>query len=85
MNYIVSEEELWDLLKLYQTNMDVPISQHIKGKTETIKDFIKSKQPVEMIASGEVIDLIVNKKLSELLSGLYLYKQIKIYIEGVNK
>ncbi|MBM3710664.1 MAG: hypothetical protein FJW61_09620, partial [Actinobacteria bacterium] len=47
--YIISEEELKSIISTY--------ANPIKTRDEYLKDFLKSKQPVEEIASGEVSEI----------------------------
>ena len=51
-NYIVSEEELGKLINTYLVNINVGYVKMYKGKKQTIKDFLESKQPVELVAEG---------------------------------
>jgi hypothetical protein len=55
MKYIVSEEELSNIVaKCMQ-------SHSIQTAWDTLNDFLKSKKPVEEIASGEVVTWLENE------------------------
>ena len=86
MNYIIDEDELKDLL-----NMHIPYfgTHTISELHQLLTDFLKSKKPVEEIASGEVIDDIFEYEAQFLIGDKDLWhifqkydgKSIKIYIE----
>ncbi len=81
MNYIVSGEELKELIihhSIYQDNI--------------VNDFIATKRPVELVGEGlltddsEYVYISSNKpmqNLDDLLTDKYNNKNIKIYIEEV--
>jgi hypothetical protein len=80
MKYIIDEEELLDLIDQYDYN------------EPNIKDFLKSKTPVEEIAEGEIYDTcmsaipeyhIGDKNLNHLIED-YQGEKVRIYL-GVIK
>jgi hypothetical protein len=85
MNYIITEEELKTLVRKTHSH-DLGISHYI-----AMEDFLKSKQPVTEIASGELFyefdkAWIRNPKYDskdEAMFKPYEGKQIKIYVEEI--
>jgi hypothetical protein len=81
MEYLITKQDLIDLSKkLYPNHMTFT----------DIGEFLESKQPVEVMAEGEIstniynddyfIGDISNDKLTDILVG-YAGKQVKLYIE----
>jgi len=77
MDYIISEEEFEKLL--YKFDMD-----HTFGE-KVLKDFLNSKQPVELVASRGYIfggpECSRNRKVEDLISKLCKNNNIEIYIQ----
>ena len=87
-DYIVSEEELREL-----TDTPCLVFDTCKKENECVEcgliDFLKSKQPVELVAEGEISTVYYNKHLNEAyIDGVripdkferYDKQPIKIYI-----
>lgn len=80
MNYIISEEELKELIESYP--------YPAMSKQQMLKNFLKSKQPVEMICKCEVhsdMDAPGETYLTEdfEIPEKYIGKSIEIYIRTV--
>lgn len=88
INWNKVEEDI--LTKLHNSLQEIdPDSAELKmgygtllATGKEIKNYTKSliEKEFKLIVKGRVIDLIRDKKLSELLSWQYLYKNISIYI-----
>ena len=87
-DYIVSEEELGKLINTYLVNINVGYVKMYKGKKQTIKDFLESKQPVELVAEyAPQTDTVaffykLRKNVYEKLGN---GKRIEIYIQEVKE
>jgi hypothetical protein len=85
MQYIISEDELKDLL-----NMHIPYfgTRTISELHQLLVDFLKSKKPVEEIARGKIShypsimeDKIIIHEINQEVAEKYRGKSIKLYLE----